>query len=55
MKTYIKFKQHKNRLQNIKQIEQRKYRLGTIIDLKLQGGLNQFDRTLTSPLASAVV
>ena len=69
MKTYIRFKQHKNRLQNLKQIEverQQKYRLGTISNIKLfggggggggwrGGGFNRFYRRLTSPASSAVV
>ena len=39
MKTYIRFKQHKIRLQTIEQIEpQQKYRLGTISNIKLRGG-----------------
>ena len=34
MKTYMRFKQRKHRLQNIKQIEpQQKYRLGTISNI----------------------
>ena len=56
MKTYIRFKQHKIRLKNIKQIEpQQKYRLGTISNIKQLGvcgggGLNRFYRTLTAPV-----
>ena len=39
MKTYIRFKLHQNRHQNIKQIEpQQKYRFGTISNVKLLGG-----------------
>ena len=39
MKTHIRFKQHKIRLQNIKQIEpQQKYRLGTISNIRFRGG-----------------
>ena len=40
MKTYIRLKQHKIRLQNTKQLEaQQKYRIGTINNIKLLGGL----------------
>ena len=39
MKTYIRLKQQKNRLQNTKQLEPpQKYRLGTISNMKLLGG-----------------
>ena len=57
MKTYIRLKQTKNRLQNINQMEpQQKYRLGTNSNIKLRGGgLNRFYRRLTSPPYSAVV
>ena len=56
MKTYIRLKQHKIRLQNTKQLEpQQKYRIGTISNIKLLGGLNRFYRRLTSPSSSAVV
>ena len=45
MKTYIMFKQHKIRLQIIKQIEpQQKYRRGTISNVKLLEGLNRVYR-----------
>ena len=38
MKAYIRLKQHKNGIQNIKQIEpQQMYRLGTISNIKLLG------------------
>ena len=44
MKTYIRLKQHKIRLQNTKQLDQQKYRLGAISNIKLQWGLNRFYR-----------
>ena len=43
MKTYIRFKFHKQSTQNIKQIvTQQKYRLGKLSNIKLleEGGLN---------------
>ena len=47
---------NKNKHQDIKQKEPpQKYRLGTISNTKLLAGLNRFNRTLTSPSASAVV
>ena len=61
IKTYMRFKQHKIRLQNIKQMEpQQKHRLGTISNINDywgwgEGGLNRFYRRLTSPSSSAVV
>ena len=43
MKTYIRFKSIKIRLKNIKQTEpQQKYRIGTISNIQLLGGLNRF-------------
>ena len=48
MKTYVRSKQHKIRLQNINQTEQQhKYRLGTISKIKTlggEGGLNRLYR-----------
>ena len=58
MKTYIRSKQHKIRLQKIKQIELRqKYRLGTTSNMKLLGGggLKPVLQVLTLPSSSAVV
>ena len=43
MKTYVSLKQHKIRLQNIKQMDtQQKYRLGMNSNIKSLGGLNRF-------------
>ena len=56
VKTYTRLKQHKKRLQNIKQTEpQQKYRLGTVSNMKLMDCLNPFYKAITTPSFSALV
>ena len=57
MSTYIRCKQNKHmQHENIKQLEPpHQYRLGTMSNIKLLGGLTQFYRRLTSPSAFAVL